>query len=241
MKTRKNLLWTLGRLILINGILLGFVLNGIMVWGDLEATLFTSGLSADASIRTLNCPVLITDNETSTISATMKNPTGKEMERYLRAFISEGHSTLVREIKTKVPIDPGGKEEVEWTIYPDDAVYQRVIMFRVFVNAKYPYPSLSGNCGVLRVNLPWLTGDQLLTILVGLTLTCMAAGTVMFESSIRTIPGYNQRRLNALYVIAGVLLIGSILAYLGLWLLGLGAMVCAVLTVVVVIARRFGG
>ncbi len=239
MNARKSLTRTIGGLILINGILLGFLLNGIIVWGDLEASLFTSGLSADASIRTLNCPVLITSNETGTISATMKNPTEREMERYLRAFISEGRATLVREIKTKIPIDPGGREEVEWQIYPDDAVYQRVILFRVYVNAKYPYPSLGGNCGVLKVNLPWLSGQQVLTLWVGLTLVCIVAGSVMWEKGNRQIKNHNRSTINALYAMVGILIIGSILAYMGMWLFGLAALVCAVLAAVVVVAHRF--
>ena len=102
-----------------------------MIWGDLEASLFTSGLRPDESLSTLRCPVIITASETGTITAELNNPTEKHLERYLIANISEGYASLVREIRTSLPIPPDDKGKVEWKIYPEDAAFdQRVILFQ---------------------------------------------------------------------------------------------------------------
>ena len=144
------------------GIIMGFILSSVIVWGDLEASLFTSGMRADKSLSTLKCPIVITASETGKITAVLNNPTEKTMERFMVANISEGYATLVREIKTNLPIPPEEKQKVEWKIYPEDAAFdERVILFRVYINPKYPHPSLGANCGVVRVNIEGVTGNQI--------------------------------------------------------------------------------
>ena len=152
MKQKKKLFKVFGGGLLTLGILFGFVLCGLIVWGDLEASIFTNGVNGDSSVKNLKCPVMITSNETGTISVVLKNPAEKDSDRFLRTSVTEGHTTLVRETKTKVPLPANGKQKVEWKIYPEDAAFKRVVLFQVYVSAKYPYPSMSGYCGIIKVD-----------------------------------------------------------------------------------------
>ena len=168
MKSNKKLMRVFGGVFITLGILVGFLICGVIVWGDLEASMFTDGIVGDKNISTLSCPVIITGNETGTISVVVKNQADRDSDRFLRATISEGYATLVREEKTKIPIPANGKQKVEWKIYPEDAAFKSVVLFRVFIPAKYPYPSLSGNCGVVKMDIPWLSGNQVLGLVAGL-------------------------------------------------------------------------
>ena len=224
-----------GGVFLTLGIVLGFITCGLMIWGDLEASMFTNGIFGDVSMKGLNCPVIITTNEIGTISAVIKNPDDKSSDRFLRAFISEGYATLSREIKTKVPLSPSGKNKVEWKIRPEDAAFSRVVLFRIYVNAKYPYPSMSGNCGVIRVNIPWLSGGQLFSLLSTISFLLLAIGAFLWEIGIFPAAPKQRKRCNAVYFLIGILVATSIMSYLGWWLLGiLGVAVAAILVGVIV-------
>jgi len=235
---RKKIIQISGGFILFFAILLSFALSSAIIWGDLEASLFTSGINPDSRLKNLNCPVLITSSEVGTVYTVIKNPTNKDSERYLMAFVSEGYASLVREIRTKVPIPASGKQKVEWKIYPEDAAFERVVLFRVYMNAKYPYPSMGGNCGVIRIDFPWLTGNQIFAALVGITLVSMASGTALWEYGIRPANNKTRNRTNAVYFLLGTLIVAGILGYVGMWVFGIMALAVAVILLGVIVFRR---
>jgi hypothetical protein len=236
---QKLLSWQIvGGVLLSFGILLGFAINSVIVWGDLEATVFTNGINGESSFKNLNCPVIITPKETGTVSVVIKNPVDKMSDRYLRAFITEGYATLVREIKTKISLSPKGKQKVEWKVYPEDAAFERVILFRVYMNAKYPYPSMSGNCGIIKIGIPWLRGDQILAIASGMSLSSFALGAVVIN-----VRGTSKKKKvnstrNAAYILAVCLFITAVLSYFGFWLLGLMGLTVAIILVGLIIFHR---
>jgi hypothetical protein len=234
----KKLFKIIGGLILTVAVLLGFTISSGIIWGDLEASMFTSGINPDSRLKNLNCPVLITSNEVGTVSITLKNPTNKDSERYLMANVSEGYASLVREVRTKVPLPASGKQKVEWKIFPEDAAFDRVVFFRVYMNAKYPYPSMGGNCGVIRIDFPWLTGNQVFAALVGITLVSITGGATLWESGIRPASNKLRNRTNAIYFLLGTLTIAGILGYLGVWVFGILALAIAVILAGVIIFRR---
>jgi hypothetical protein len=234
-KKKKNFLKLLGGGVLTLGILFGFVLCGLIVWGDLEASIFTNGVNGDASVKNLKCPVIITSNEIGTVSVLLKNPADKDSDRFLRASVTEGHATLIRETKTKIPLPANGKQKVEWKIYPEDAAFKRVVLFQVFVNAKYPYPSMSGNCGIIKVDIPWLSGNQILALLSAISVMSLGVGALMWETGIR--PANNKVRTssNGIYFLVGILVATAVFSYLGLWLLGvLGLSIAIIMTGVII-------
>ena len=101
-KNNRLLHW-LSLLIFSIGILIGMAVAGGIIWGDIEASIFDSSIKAKSALR-LSCPVLITTNEAGKISATLKNLEDREREFYVRAHISEGYVSLMREIDQQIPV-----------------------------------------------------------------------------------------------------------------------------------------
>lgn len=231
-------IYTIGTLLFTLGLLIGFILLGAMVWGDLEASLFSSAMDGEKTLTTLRCPVFISPYEEKVITAKLKNPTDRDWERYTRAFISEGFITLIREIKKSVPIPAGGSETVAWEIYPEDAAFNRIVFFRVYVHAKYPYPSLDGSCGIMMLDLWGLTGTQILILMIIGFLGMCAAGAALWKINTNRSSRNNSNQNNSLLALAVFLLIGMVISYMGSWVIGLLLLVASTLMVGINIGRR---
>lgn len=236
MKMNKKYLKIIGGIFLTLGLLSAYAICGLIIWGDLEASMFTDGIRGDKAIKTLNCPVVITSHEEGIVSAVLKNPTDKNSNRFLRAIISEGYASLVREIKAKVDLPANGKQKVEWKIYPEDAAYKRIVLFQVYVNAKYPYPSMSGHCGIVKVNIPWVSGNQFFALTAAISASFLIAGVVMWEKGIRPASRKTHSKNNAIYFLTGILATTAIVSYLGSWIIGvLGIGIALILTGVILL------
>ena len=241
MSKKQKTLKKVGGLFLSIGIILGFILTSIMVWGDLEASLFTSGIRADKSLSTLKCPIVITASETGNITAELNNPTQKTIERYLIANISEGYASLVREIRTNLPIPPEEKQKVEWKIYPEDAAFnERVILFRVYINPRHPHPSLGANCGIVRVNVNGITGSQIVASASFIALASIGFGAAMIEHGGHPKKNRTRSTTKNAYALAGVVVGAAIISYMGMWVLGIALLAVALLLLVILITRKLG-
>lgn len=234
-RLRVGLARPLGGLLFVAGLLLGMALFGAVIWGDLEAALFSPGIQQDAALRSLRCPVLITRSETGTVSARLKNPLERSTERYVRAHISDGYVTLMREINTRVPLDPGERQRLEWTVTADDAAFGRLVLVKVVLRARYPLPSRQGTCGILVLDVPYLTGNQFFALGFAVSLLSMAAGCVLWFRAGEPLRERGRQVGRAMGVLAGIVLVGTIVALMGWWVIGLIFFVFTVLGIGVTI------
>jgi len=218
------------------GIIIGMVIAGGIVWGDLEASIFDPSRAPKSSLR-LICPVAITTHEVGKISATIKNTTDREINFYARAHISEGYVSLKREIDQQVPIAPGEKGEVYWEIYPEDAAYKRIILFRAYINPAYPIPSQGNFCGVLVLNIPGLTGIQFLLLMVGLSLACLIGGNLLWQRINHPMTKNIRSMSNAMIALAVIVYGAIIVGYLGAWIFGLLLFAASILMLGVIFGR----
>lgn len=237
MNKRQNKLRFLSLVIFTLGTIIGMAVAGGIVWGDLEASLFDSSINANSTLRSLKCPIAITTNEVGTIQATLKNPVEREKKFYVRAHISEGYVSLKREINQQIPVAPGEKETVLWEIYPEDAAYNRVVLFRVYVNASYPVPSQGNFCGVLVLDIPWLTGNQFFYLLLGLSLAGIIGGRWLWRAANPVMNENTASMGNAMNALV-VIVYGAILTgYVGMWILGILLFAVSVLMIGVILGR----
>ncbi len=231
-KTQKT-----GMVLLAAGTLLGLLLVAAITWADMEAFFFQFGLDADQSINSLKCPVVISSDEVGEVSITLKNPDEDDMDRFVRAYITDGYFTMTRQYKGQFYIEAGEKERVAWEIFPEEAVYNRVILFRVYVHGHYPHPPMDGNCGVLVVDFLGLTGKQIFGLFLGLALLGIIIGGVL--SYWKTLPVAHplfdvHRGLVALAVLFGL---GLWVGLAGLWLLALLTLVASIFLIVSLVVR----
>ena len=220
MNSKNKTIRILGVLIFSAGVLLGMALFGIVVWGDFEAAMFDPSIKRDAPLATLRCPVMMTKTETGTVSATFTNPLERPIELYTRAHITEGYVTLMREVNTKLPLDPGETKPLQWTVTSDDAAFGRLILVKVTVNRKYPLPSRQGTCGILVVDLPYFTGNQIFAFTLAASLLSMVAGAGLWVVANRPLRGPGLDVTRAMGVLAGSVLTGTIVGLRGSWMFG---------------------
>jgi hypothetical protein len=237
MKKSKNPLRFLSLLIFSLGIFVGLAIAGSIIWGDLEASLFDSSIKPRSTLRSLNCPVAITTNEAGKITATLKNPTDQDKNFYMRAHISEGYVSLMREITQQIPTAPGESSKVAWDIYPKDAAYNRLVLFRVYIHASYQIPSQGNYCGVLVLDIPGLTGQQFFFLLLGVSLVAVIGGRALWQATIPQktdkIKGIDHTLIALAGIIYGTLLTG----FLGFWFLGLLLFAVSVLLIGSILGR----
>ena len=203
------------------GIILGMALIGVTIWTDLEASFFDSvmGSRADEPLKTLRCPVLMTAWETGRIRATFENTTDKPIELRLRAHVTDGFVTLMREVNTTLPLEPGEKGEAEFTLTSEDRAYRWLILARVLQFRHYPLPARQAACGVLVLDVPFLTGNQLFAILIAVTVLCLGGGIALWSAAhwpLRRSDLATARTMGALVV---CLLIGFLVSLSGAFLI----------------------
>ncbi len=228
-----------GMVYVIIGNLVGILLTAGMVWADFEATLFLFGLDGDKSVKRLICPVLMTTNETREINLTLKNPGNEKNSPFVEATISEGYLTLVRNIKQEVQLGPREKKTITWEIFPEDAAYQRIILFNVYVRQSYPHPSLDGKCGVLVVNVPYLKGKQVMAIALGLTFVMILGGNGILQYQYRNaaLGPRRQYMSKAMYVMSILITLGMLVSFVGYWLGGLIFLVILLIMIIILILQ----
>jgi hypothetical protein len=203
------------------GVFLGLALSAIAITGDAEATLFNAGLShlRDEALPTLRCPVLITETESGTVSATFENTLEKPVEFRIRTHISQ-YIPMWREIDSEIPVEPGARERLEWTVTSDDAVQGNFILVKVLRFRKYPLPALLGSCGILVVNLPYFTGNQISAFVIAASLLGLIGGVGLWVVANRPLSGSALDAARAMGVLAGIVVVGMIASLLGAWMLG---------------------
>jgi hypothetical protein len=144
----------------------------------------------------------------------------------------------MREIKRPIPIPAGGAEIVEWEVYPDDAAYDRIIFFRIYVNAKYPYPSLGGSCGIIMLDTGGLSGQQLFFSLLMISLITTALGLIIWKSKLKPSDPLYLNKVRSRYALITILFSGIVIAYFGSWVIALLILAVGVLMIGIIIGRQ---
>jgi hypothetical protein len=232
---------TLGIILYSLGILMTLALGAIAVWGDLEASLFDVSIRSERSLRSLNCPVLITSREKGEISASFENTSQRPVNRAIRAHISQGFVTLFREENLQLPLQPGERQRWTWYVTADDAAYGSLILARISTLRQAPMPSESSTCGILVLNIPWVSGSVIVASWLILGLAAMAGGTWLWLKA--SPPQMTGRRPTMLSMSAiSVLLIAILIVGLaGLWVLGVMLLALFVLLLITILAQRISG
>jgi hypothetical protein len=207
-------------ILFVSGIAIGLFLWTGSVWADLEGYMFQPATHADRSEFNLLCPHLITTNDFGVISIGIENNFDKDVKKVVRGYKSLGYVIYVASDETSLELTPGESEVMHWYIYPEDAAWNRFVLFRVNIISSRGTGLTTASCGVMVVNVPFLKSNQffLLALLSG-TLLIAAGIYLMYRSSL--LQGKNNFYYERLMLsITGVMIIGLLLAFFGQWLVG---------------------
>ena len=204
------------------GILLGAVVAFLAVWGDLEASLFDTLFKAEQPLASLSCPVLMTLDEDVTIEAAFTNRGERDENLLVRARVSQGFASLIREERQTLSLPPGGNDTAVFQVTADDAAWDRVVLARVTTTRNAPYRRLVGSsCGVLLVPVRGVTGQQIWLSLISLSLILTILGGYLWQNGrSRPFPIHVQKIWRLMLAFAGLVGAAMLASLLQQWLLG---------------------
>ena len=154
----------MGYLLFFVGFLAGLWLLAGIAWANMEAGMFGAG-NVGENLSSLRCSLLVTPAEMARAQVTLSNPLDRPIERFVRWRIAQRHVLLVERLRDSVSLLPGESKTLERDVSPSAGVYGgRFLMVSVFVGSTYPLPAQEGFCGVWVVNLPWLSGREILIL-----------------------------------------------------------------------------
>jgi hypothetical protein len=216
---------TLGVLFYILAVVTGLFLIGISTWGDMEADSYGFPRRSTATLRGLNCPILLTKDEPGEISLEVSNPTDKPLHPSVRTEISADFDPQV--FNESIDLAPGESNTLEWSLKPENIVLGNFILAHVQIYATYPIPNREKTCGILIMDLPG-SGRTIVLALVALTLFGLGWGLYSMSNS-----GLLKNRptltWNAIIFLAVLIVGGLIFSLTGSWIPSIGILVLSVL------------
>lgn len=237
MQTNSNNIRILGAVLFLIGLFLVLLMAIIAIWPDLEASMFDAALPAEERLRTLACPVIVTADEVGEITASFTNPGQRPVQFPVRARITEGRVTLVREVESQMEIAPGATEVLSWPVTAEDAAYRRLILARIYSFRSSPMPSMRGACGILVVGVSGLSGAQVTTFLLVGGLLALGVGSALWLVNNQPLTGLRREVTLAFGLLAVTILAAMVVGLLGLWGVGVLLLALVVLLVAVMLER----
>ncbi len=223
---KKTFFQAIGITLFLLGSIISVYIGAISVWGDIEASFFNSQLRANEKLPHLKCPAVLMENEVGKISARFDNTTEKPLELDVRAYMTDGFVTIMREYLTELQLEPGETKDVTWEITADQAAYDRLILARVHQMKEYPLPYRNAACGVVVINLPFSNGLLFVIALLVLSVLLCTGGILLWAKHSKPIVWGRLKIFKAMIVLSSAGLALAIAGLIGLW--GLGVILIAV-------------
>ncbi len=214
-----------GVLLYLLAVITGLLLIVIATWADMEAASYGFPRRASDALSGLTCPILMTRNETDTISLRVSNPTDKHLHPAISTEISADFNPQI--FIESVDLAPGEAKSVEWSVGPRNIDLGMFIFANVEVYATYPIPNREKTCGILIMDLPG-KGRPIQTGL--LTVSLLGLGGGLYLMSKFGLPGNRSAfTWNEVIFLAVLIVSGLILSYIGSWIPSIGILVLSVL------------
>jgi hypothetical protein len=174
-------------------------------------------ITADENLFSLRCQMIITPQDDTGIQAKVSNPTDKEIIRIFEMNITNGYDK--DKFKEIMSISPGQVETLQWEISSDQAMYGLLISARAFLHPYRELPSLGGTCGILALDIPYLTGSQLVWGWIGLSIIGMVIGALVFIRHNKPLTAKRWNWVRSALIVTGTVAAGMLLTFLEFWYL----------------------
>jgi hypothetical protein len=220
-----------------------FFLLAMSVWGDVETSSFEGLVGADQRLNTLRCPVFITRDETAVISARIDNTTDREVSPLVQARWSQGYATLLQEKRERLDIPPGESRTFQFEITDQDAAYRRMVLARVYQFSNLGLPSRTASCGVVLLPFSGPAGQHIFNGSLAVSVVLILAGLYLLKQPDRVARNRQDsvgKRIRTsfgslVYLSAYLLIAILVVSTLSDWLVSIGLMLLAVVSVIAVL------
>lgn len=210
----------LGIIFFIIGLGMGMFLWTGSVWADIEGYMFQPATYAEPSEYYLRCPNLITTSDFGIISIGIENTADKEARKVVRGNKTLGYLIYIATDETILELQPGESEVVHWYIYPEDAAWNRFVLFRTNIISSVGTNLTTASCGVMVIDVPFLNSNQFLMFLLigGMIFIALGIFLVYRSSKLSAKNDFYSEKL--MIALTTVLIIGLLLSLFGEWLIG---------------------
>jgi hypothetical protein len=210
------------------GILLAFTLTAALTWASLEADFYGFDRYTNARFDGLSCPLLMTPFEKGSVIMYVNNPSTTEINPIIRIDIST--TAVVTSESTQLVIQPGETRRFEQPVSAHNIDLDYFIFAKAFRYPSYPLDSVEATCGILMLNVPFLTGGQIFAAWLALSLlfTCLGLWIWLARASYQI----SSAASNALRALAVITMCGLFVSIKGIWVLGVISLALTILLVV---------
>lgn len=216
---KNTALRTLSIILFSIGVLAGLAFFAGATWADVEGVFYGFNRYGNKITSAMHCPVLITSNETATITARFKNNTDQTIRPSVR-FQASNTGTFRTET-TLLSLEPGQEETVEWTVTSEDIGLRNLIFAKMFTFASFPMKDVEQTCGILVIDLPGLTGGQLTIAILAISLVGLVTGIALWFAAHKPMLFRPLEALRAMITLATTIVLGVVAALFSWWLLGI--------------------
>lgn len=196
------------------GMVVGVFLVFVATWADMESAFYGFPRLADAGLRGLNCPVLMTRDDTAMISLRLSNPTDDRVSPAVKTMIST--SLVPEESLETIELAPGESKRLEWRVDSDNVDLDRFIFAKTLMYSAYPLPSRETSCGIFILDLPG-SGRVLLPLLVAASLLGMGWG-LYGMNRFNAGNAWIEKNLRAMAFLGIMLVLGLVISFMGWWI-----------------------
>ena len=217
------------------GVAVGFFVIFVAAWADMESSAYDFPRLADAGLDGLHCPVLMTPNETSTISLDVTNTTGNQISPLIKTQIST--SLLPEQFVEDIQLTPGESKRLEWPVDAGNIDLGYFIFAKVLLFSAYPLPAREATCGIFILDLPG-TGRMIVPVLVVLSFISMGWGLrsiIRFSASNERL----RKHRSSMTFLAIMISLGLLLSFIGGWILSVMLLVVALLLMIILLSSLF--
>ena len=176
MKLRASFTSAIGILLFLIGVLLVIAISAGVVWGEVETRLYTSQSgSFDLAIK---CPLMLSFDETGTISASITNSLDEAVKPTVTADFS--HRGGPQELSEVLILNPHESRTVTWNVDTSNIIFGRLILVSILQRTYRDLPSRQGYCGIMILNILGMNGRQILTLLCLASLILLLLGSAVW-------------------------------------------------------------
>ncbi len=219
------------------GAAVGLLLLGISAWADMEATFYGFDRLANAGLGGFQCPILMTRQETQSISLNISNSTDRRISPSVRTQIST--PILPEQVTETLVMEPGESQRLEWAVGPDNIDLERFIFAKTLLYSSHPLPSQEATCGIFILDLPG-SGRVILSILLAFSILSMGWGLYRLNQ-LRFASDLLARQLSSMIFMGIMIVAGIIVSFRGGWVPSLLILMVVILIIVIMLGSSLLG
>lgn len=217
------------------GVIVGLYLIVIATWADMESAFYGFSRLADAGLGGFSCPVLMTRDETSTISLKISNKTDNPISPAIKTEISTSH--VPEEFLENIELAPGESKKLEWSVGPENMDLEYFIFAKVLMFSAHPLPNREATCGIFIIDLPG-SGKVILPILVALSLLGMGWGLYGMNKAGAS-NEWVEKHVRPMAFLAIIVILGLVVSFMGGWVPSVLLLAVVLLMIVILLGSLF--